>query len=64
MPDDLKWIKSSFSPSGNSCVWMTREHDGSLRMRDEHGHELTINDDEWRAFVLGVVHGDFNALAK
>lgn len=59
------WVKSSFSGSEGSCVEVdSTSTPGTIRMRDsklgEASPVLNFNKEEWEAFRLGVVDGQFN----
>jgi hypothetical protein len=62
----LIWRKSSFSESGN-CVEVAALPDEKVGIRDsrdknENGLILTFTPDEWRAFLSGVKHGEFDGI--
>lgn len=58
------WVVSSFSPNGASCV--AAKHDklaGTVTVRnsnDPSQPQIVYTEDEWRAFILGAVDGEFN----
>ena len=60
---DAVWRKSSFSGgSGQNCVEVARLAAGDVAVRhSKHpsGPALTFNADEWRAFICGVLAGEF-----
>lgn len=61
---DSKYRKSSFSPiaGGVWCVEVAKDGD-NIKVRDskdQNGHVLTFNADEWRAFIRGVKNNEFN----
>jgi len=60
----LTWRRSRFCASGE-CVEIAKS-DGMILVRDSkapHVEPLTYTQDEFRAFVRGVMAGDFDDLA-
>ena len=58
---DGNWFKSSFSASGN-CIEV-KITDSTICVRDSknrQGSFLTFNSAEWKAFLKGVRHGEFD----
>jgi hypothetical protein len=56
-----EWCKSSRSSDG-ACVEVAHT-DGDVLVRDSkrpHGPVLRFSQQEWRAFVAGVLAGEFN----
>lgn len=63
MDDKLEWFKSSFSGNGQSCVECAHLPDGGMAVRDtknRDGPALRFTESEWRAFVAGVLAGEFS----
>lgn len=63
MDDKLEWFKSSFSGNGQSCVECAHLPDGGMAVRDTKnrgGPALRFTESEWRAFVAGVLVGEFS----
>lgn len=62
--DRVRWVKSTYSGSGDTCVEVARRADGSVLVRDskigEHSPILTFGRDEWAAFLAGVRDGEFD----
>lgn len=63
---DLVWRKASFSNGvGGNCVEVADLPAGGRAMRDsklgDAGPVLRFTANEWRAFVLGVRDGEFDA---
>ena len=55
-----EWIKSKRCNLGNSVLIMPQS-DGSVLLRDtEDDGQVRIPAASWRAFLLGVVDGDFD----
>lgn len=64
-PDTLSWQKSSFTANNGQCFELAPLPDGGLAVRDSKnptGPHLCFTADEWRAFKLGMVAGDFDNL--
>jgi Domain of unknown function (DUF397) len=58
---DARWRKSSFSSNGN-CVEIADLPSGARAVRnsrDPDGPALEFTAAEWRAFLLGVLAGEF-----
>jgi hypothetical protein len=61
----LHWVKSSLSYSNGNCVEVASLTDGEIGMRDSKdpgGPVLRFTQDEWRAFVGGVIAGEFDSI--
>ena len=59
------WVKSSFSQSEGTCVEM-RTVDGAVHVRDSKdpdGPQLRFTPAEFRAWLAGAQHGEFDHLA-
>nr|WP_269329968.1 DUF397 domain-containing protein [Kineosporia babensis] len=60
----MDWRKASFS-GPNGCVEAALAPDGGILVRDsknpEAGH-LAYTETEWRAFLAGLAHGEFDFL--
>jgi hypothetical protein len=60
--------KSTFSGTGGSCVEVADLPDGGVAVRDtklgEDSPVLKFNADEWNAFGLGMVAGEFGTFTK
>jgi len=59
---ELQWRKSTFS-GADTCVVVAPLNGGGAAVKDSknpHSPVLYFNTDEWRAFVKGVEHGEFN----
>ena len=57
------WIKSSRSFSNGNCVEMRHLPEGQIGVRDSKnpaGAILRFDPAEWRAFLAGVRHGEFD----
>lgn len=56
------WFKSSFSGCVNNNCVEVRFVDGAVHVRHSlaaEGPVLVFNEAEWKAFELGVAHGEF-----
>jgi Domain of unknown function (DUF397) len=65
-PGEPVWIKSSFSFANGDCVEVASLPDGGIGVRDSKdsaGPVLRFTRAEWRAFVAGAQHGEFDHLA-
>lgn len=64
-PHDAAWFKASYSNGNGSCVEVAFL-DGAVAMRDskQHGEGpvLTATPEGWKAFLAGVVSGEFGEL--
>ncbi|RZQ64395.1 DUF397 domain-containing protein [Amycolatopsis suaedae] len=59
--DDAVFRKSSFSEGGGECVEVARIDGVAVRdSKDENGPTLWFTVQEWAAFVLGVISGEFD----
>lgn len=61
LPSDDSFRKSSFSESAN-CVAVAVQSDGSVKVRNSKDSKLAtlqFTPGEWKAFVEGVKHGEF-----
>lgn len=61
--DDPTWLKATSSSVNGSCVEVAFCACGETKMRDSKdpdGPVLTFTSDEWRAFYLGVMDGEFD----
>lgn len=59
----VTWQKSTRSNGSGNCVETARLADGTRAVRDSKdpdGAILTFTPAEWRAFVQGVKHGEFD----
>jgi hypothetical protein len=59
--DNATWFKSSYSNGNGSCVEVAHVG-GAVAIRDSKqptGPVLTSTGEGWRAFVAGVVNGEF-----
>ncbi|TDC10881.1 DUF397 domain-containing protein [Nonomuraea longispora] len=57
------WRKSSFSGAAGECVEFARGTGGEILIRDSKdpsGPALAFTPGEWRAFVRGVRHDEFD----
>ncbi|SDI17625.1 protein of unknown function [Sinosporangium album] len=58
------WRKSTRSASnGGQCVEVAANLPNVIAVRDSKdpdGHKLIFLPDEWRAFIAGVKHGEFD----
>jgi hypothetical protein len=57
------WIKSSLSHANGNCVEITNLPNGQVGMRhskDVAGPVLSILSSEWKAFLGGILNGEFN----
>jgi hypothetical protein len=58
-----RWAKSSLSYANGDCVEVATLPDGSIGVRhskDSEGPILRFTSSEWRAFVGGVLNGEFD----
>jgi hypothetical protein len=56
------WQKSSLSSGGDNCVEARLTDDRRVQVRnskDPHGATASFSEDEWTAFLRGVVRGEF-----
>jgi len=59
----MTWRKSSFCPSGATCVEVAALPEGGAAVRDgkdPRGAELHFDATEWAAFVAAVKAGEFD----
>jgi hypothetical protein len=66
LPGAPIWVKSSFSFANGDCVEVASLPDGHIGVRDSKdsaGPVLRFTAAEWRAFVAGAQHGEFDRLA-
>jgi hypothetical protein len=64
---DVNWIKSSLSFSNGNCVEMAELPDGTIGMRDSKypdGPVLRFTPVEWKQFLAGARHGEFDGLGR
>jgi hypothetical protein len=64
---DVNWIKSSLSFSNGNCVEMAELPDGTIGMRDSKdpgGPVLRFTPVEWKQFLAGARHGEFDSLGR
>lgn len=57
------WRKSSYSGNSGNCVEVRAVRAGSVAVRDSKrvpGPVLTVQGDQWGAFLRGVRRGQFN----
>ncbi|WP_446038883.1 DUF397 domain-containing protein [Streptomyces sp. SID1121] len=63
MPEELVWLKSSFSSGNTNCVEIAVADDVILlRESDSPGTIVRTSREKLRAFVLGVKAGEFDHL--
>lgn len=66
-PKTLRWVKSSYSNNGGSCVewaptYATATDTVPVRdSKDPHGPALTFSTNGWSSFVTAVKGGEFPA---
>lgn len=56
------WRKSSYSGTSGNCVEVATNLPGIVAIRDSkdrEGAKLVVSLSEWRAFVAGVLDGEF-----
>lgn len=53
------WVTSSFCSLGD-CVRVRKSKHGKIAVRDEHGNEVNVSEQEWREFIEGVKAGEFD----
>jgi len=57
----MKWVKSSYSESGNCLEWRTGVAGCQVRdSKDPGGPVLTFGRGAWAAFLAGVKDGQFS----
>lgn len=56
----MDWIKSSYCASNGSCVQVGIDSDGWRWVRDDAGEFITVEPDQWQAFIDGVKAGEFD----
>jgi hypothetical protein len=64
---DPRWFKSSLSFSNGNCVEVAILNGGQIGVRDSKNAEgpvLRFTRDEWRAFIGGVLNGEFDRFSS
>ncbi|MEV0028749.1 DUF397 domain-containing protein [Nocardia sp. NPDC050793] len=57
-----QWFKSSYSQGGEACVeiaWLDVGQVGVRDSKDPNGPALVFTPEEWNAFTIGVLDGEF-----
>ncbi|MFF0528365.1 DUF397 domain-containing protein [Nocardia amikacinitolerans] len=57
-----QWFKSSYSQGGEACVeiaWLDAGQVGVRDSKDPTGPALVFTPEEWHAFTMGMVDGEF-----
>jgi Domain of unknown function (DUF397) len=64
-PEEINWLKSSFSFANGDCAEVAKLPDGDYGLRDSKDPNIYIKltPGEWGAFVAGVKAGEFNDIA-
>lgn len=63
MAPELHWRKSSYSGENGACVEIGNLPSGGVAIRDSKnpdGPALAFTPEEWTAFLLGAIDGEFN----
>jgi hypothetical protein len=61
-----QWQQSSYCGEGEACIGLATAEDGSIRIRESSAPEtvVTTTPDKFRAFILGVKAGEFDAYVE
>jgi uncharacterized protein DUF397 len=62
---EVRWVKSSLSLANGDCVEIADLPAGGVAVRDSKnpgGPVLRFTTSEWRAFIAGARHGDFDQI--
>jgi hypothetical protein len=57
MPDDMLWLRSSYSAQGNACVEVATLADGSRAVRDSKdadGPMIKFTAGQWQEFTVSL----------